>query len=190
MLSGYCAYWGTLRLTSYSTDVFFLSVTWAALLSSLKLWVKPFAALGAGVLADKLGIARVIIVLFIILLLGFLSFAFLPGTIGWLPAMIFNLIVVSMAVFGLHGIYFALVHESGVPLEVTGVAIGVISMIGLSPDIFMPLLGGILLDTYDGAKGYRYFFIFVCSMCCLGIIATLSLVSRNATRIPPQKRVV
>ena len=190
VLSGYCAYWGTLRLTSYSTDVFFLSVTWAALLSSLKLWVKPFAALGAGVLADKLGIAQVIIALFVILLLGFLSFAFLPGTMGWLPAMIFNLIVVSMAVFGLRGIYFALVHESGVPLEVTGVAIGVISMIGLSPDIFMPLLGGILLDTYDGAKGYQYFFLFVCSMCCLGIIATLSLVSRNATRIPPQKRVV
>ena len=190
VLSGYCAYWGTLRLTSYATDVFLLSVTLAALLSSLKLWVKPFAALGAGVLADKLGVTQVIVTLFIILLLGFLSFAFLPGTTGWIPVMVLNLILVSMAVFGLRGIYFALVHESGVPFEVTGVAIGVISMIGLSPDIFMPLLGGMLLDTYQGAEGYQYFFLFVCSMCCLGIIATLSLVSRNATRIPPQKRVV
>ena len=77
ILSGYCAYWGTLRLTSYATDVFLLSVTLAALLSSLKLWVKPFAALGAGVLADKLGVTQVIVTLFIILLLGFLSFAFL-----------------------------------------------------------------------------------------------------------------
>ena len=136
VLSGYCAYWGTLRLTSYATDVFLLSVTLAALLSSLKLWVKPFAALGAGVLADKLGVTQVIVTLFIILLLGFLSFAFLPGTTGWIPVMVLNLILVSMAVFGLRGIYFALVHESGVPFEVTGVAIGVISMIGLSPDIF------------------------------------------------------
>ena len=94
-----------------------------------------------------------IVTLFIILLLGFLSFAFLPGTTGWIPVMVLNLILVSMAVFGLRGIYFALVHESGIPFEVTGVAIGVISMIGLSPDIFMPLLGGMLLDTYQGAEG-------------------------------------
>lgn len=180
VLSGYCAYWGTLRLTSYATDVFLLSVTLAALLSSLKLWVKPFAALGAGVLADKLGVTRVIVTLFIILLLGFLSFAFLPGTTGWIPVMVLNLILVSMAVFGLRGIYFALVHESGVPFEVTGVAIGVISMIGLSPDIFMPLLGGMLLDTYQGAEGYQYFFLCVSGLCCLGIIATRSLATRNA----------
>ena len=180
VLSGYCAYWGTLRLTSYATDVFLLSVTLAALLSSLKLWVKPFAALGAGVLADKLGVTQVIATLFIILLLGFLSFAFLPGTTGWIPVMVLNLILVSMAVFGLRGIYFALVHESGVPFEVTGVAIGVISMIGLSPDIFMPLLGGMLLDTYQGTEGYQYFFLCVSGMCCLGIIATRSLATRNA----------
>lgn len=180
VLSGYCAYWGTLRLTSYATDVFLLSVTLAALLSSLKLWVKPFAALGAGVLADKLGVTQVIVTLFIILLLGFLSFAFLPGTTGWIPVMVLNLILVSMAVFGLRGIYFALVHASGVPFEVTGVAIGVISMIGLSPDIFMPLLGGMLLDTYQGTEGYQYFFLCVSGMCCLGIIATRSLATRNA----------
>lgn len=180
VLSGYCAYWGTLRLTSYATDVFLLSVTLAALLSSLKLWVKPFAALGAGVLADKLGVTQVIVTLFIILLLGFLSFAFIPGTTGWIPVMVLNLILVSMAVFGLRGVYFALVHESGVPFEVTGVAIGVISMIGLSPDIFMPLLGGMLLDTYQGAEGYQYFFLCVSGLCCLGIIATRSLATRNA----------
>ena len=180
VLSGYCAYWGTLRLTSYATDVFLMSVTLAALLSSLKLWVKPFAALGAGVIADKLGVTRVIVALFIVLLFGFLSFAFLPGTTGWIPAMVFNLVMVSMAVFGLRGIYFALVHTSGIPFRVTGVAIGVISMIGLSPDIFMPLLGGILLDTYPGAEGYRYFFLFVSAMCVLGVIATRTLATRNA----------
>ena len=58
-------------------------------------------------------------------------------------------------------------------------------MIGLSPDIFMPLLGGMLLDTYSGAEGYQYFFLFVCGMCCLGIIATLLLATRNATRTTP-----
>ncbi len=184
VLSGYCAYWGTLRLTSYATDIFLMSVTLAALLSSLKLWVKPFAALGVGILADKLGVARMIVVLFIILLLGFLSFAFLPGTAGWIPAMVLNLIIVSMAVFGLRGIYFALIHESGVPFEVTGVAIGLISMIGLAPDIFMPLLGGILLDTYEGAQGYQYFFFFVSGMCVLGIITTRCLATRIAKLTP------
>ena len=168
---GYCAYWGTLRLTSYSTDIFFMSAALAALLSSGKLWVKPFAAFGIGVLADRYGVARTIFSLFIVLLLAFLIFAFLPGSANFLPIMIANVAVASIAVFGIRGIYYALLEETGVPFEMTGVATGVICMVGLSPDIFMPLVGGMLIDAHPGPLGYRYFFLIVAGLCLVGVAA-------------------
>jgi MFS family permease len=37
----------------------------------------------------------------------------------------------------------------------------------------MPLLGGILLDNFPGAAGYRYFFLTTAAICGLGLVASL-----------------
>ena len=73
----------------------------------------------------------------------------------------------------MRGIYFALLEEGGVPLAVTATAAGIISAIGFTPDIFMPLLGGVLLDNFPGAAGYRYFFLATAAICTVGLVATL-----------------
>ena len=57
------------------------------------------------------------------------------------------------------------------PFEVTGVATGVICMVGLSSDIFMPLVGGMLIDAHPGSLGYRYFFLIVAGLCLVGVAA-------------------
>jgi hypothetical protein len=85
--------------------------------------------------------------------------------------MIANVAVASIAVFGIRGIYYALLEETGVPFEMTGVATGVICMVGLSPDIFMPLVGGMLIDAHPGPLGYRYFFLIVAGLCLVGVAA-------------------
>ena len=43
----------------------------------------------------------------------------------------------------------------------------------VTPDIFMPLLGGVLLDTYPGVPGYRYFFLTVAAICAIGFVTSL-----------------
>jgi len=68
ILSAYCAYWGTFRFTSYATDVFGLSVTVAAALSVTKMWLKPLAALVAGFVSDRFGVANSIAWLFALLI--------------------------------------------------------------------------------------------------------------------------
>ncbi len=55
----------------------------------------------------------------------------------------------------------------------TGTVTGVVSVIGYTPDIFMPLAGGALLDKYPGTPGYRYFFVFIAFLCLLGLVAAL-----------------
>jgi nitrate/nitrite transporter NarK len=178
ILAGYCAYWGTFRFTSYSSDIFLMSVTMAAALSVGKLWMKPIAALSAGFISDKFGIAKSVAFLFVVLIASFTLFALMPGTPSLLPVMIANVALASLAVFAMRGIYFALLEEGGIPIVVTGTAAGIISVVGYTPDIFMPLLGGVLLDRYPGPEGYRLFFLTVAGICTVGLVATLLLYRR------------
>ncbi len=178
IFTGYCAYWGTYRVTSYSTDIFMMSVTIAAAISVGKMWLKPVGALIAGLVSDRLGIARSIAFLFIVLIASFSVFAVLPGTAALFPLMLVNFAVVSLAVFAMRGIYFALLEEGGVPLVLTGTAAGIVSAIGFTPDIFMPLLGGVLIDNFPGATGYRYFFFTVAGLCGIGLTASLTIYFR------------
>jgi nitrate/nitrite transporter NarK len=179
ILTGYCAYWGTFRFTSYSSDIFLMSVTMAGALSVGKLWMKPIAALSAGFISDKIGIAKTIAFLFVVLIASFTTFALMPGKQSLLIAMIINVAIASLAIFAMRGIYFALLEEGGIPIVVTGTATGIISVVGYTPDIFMPLLGGVLLDRFPGAEGYRLFFLTVAGICTVGLAATIILIRRH-----------
>lgn len=178
IFSAYCAMYGTIRFTSYVTDIFAMSIAVAGVISVAKMWLKPFAAPIAGFVADRLGVARTCATLLAVLVASFLVFSILPGSASFIPLMLFNVAIVSIAVAALRGIYFALIEEGGVPLRVTGTAAGVISVVAYTPDIFMPLLGGHLLDNYPGGAGYRYFFLISAAICTAGATAAW-LILRN-----------
>ena len=65
VLAAYSAYWGAYRFTSYSTDIFSLSVIAAGAISIGKMVMSPPSALIAGFVSDKAGIAKSVIVLFV-----------------------------------------------------------------------------------------------------------------------------
>jgi len=173
ILTGYSAYWGLFRYTSLATDIFALSVTIGATISVGKMWIKTLVPLIAGFVGDKFGIAKSVAWLFVILIANYVFIAFLPGKAALVPLMFLSLVIGSLAVYAMRGIYFALLEEGGVPLAVTATAAGIISAIGFTPDIFMPLLGGVLLDNFPGAAGYRYFFLATAAICTVGLVATL-----------------
>ena len=175
IFTGYSGYWGIIRVTAYATDVFSLSVTLAASISVGKMLIKPVAAPIAGYLGDRFGISVAVAATFAILILCFIVFAALPGTAAMLPVMLINLSLASIAVFAMRAIYFALLEEGGVPLAVTGTATGIISVLGFTPDIFMPYIGGMLLDAFPGATGHRYFFLLTTALCVVGFLAATTI---------------
>lgn len=172
VMTAYSAYWGSYYFAPYATDMFGLSVVLGGAVAVGKMWLKPFAAAGAGFVADRFGVSRTVFVSFVIVTSGFLVFGMLPGGEAWLMIMLINAAVVSAAIFALRGIYFALLEEGGVDAAVTGTAAGVISAVGFTPDVFMPLLGGYLLDAYPGDDGYRYFYLIIAGLCALGTLAS------------------
>jgi nitrate/nitrite transporter NarK len=180
VLTAYSAYWGSYYFAPYASDAYGLSVVLGGAVGVGKMWLKPFAAVGAGFVADRIGVARTVFGFFLVMTAGFVVFSLLPGGEGYLVIMLINASIVSIAIFALRGIYFALLEDGGVAPAVTGTAAGVISAIGFTPDVFMPLVGGLMLDAYPGAEGYRYFYLLVAILCAIGSVAAWMLVRRSS----------
>jgi nitrate/nitrite transporter NarK len=191
VLAAYSAYWGAFFFTPYATDVFLMSVVFGGAVGVGKMWVKPLAALGAGFLADRAGVARTVTWSFAVLVPSFAVFALIPGNPTLVFILIVNTGVASLAIFALRGIYFALLEEGGVPAAITGTAAGLISAVGFTPDVFMPLLGGLVLDRYPGGPGYRYLFSAIVVLCALGFLAGSVILKGSVRRmripIPSEK---
>ncbi len=67
--------------------------------------------------------------------------------------------VFAFAYTGIRGLYFAVPSETGIPVQLSGVATGIISFLGYLPDAFFPKIAGTWLDTY-GLKGYDYIWYY------------------------------
>jgi nitrate/nitrite transporter NarK len=182
ILSSYTAYWGLDFYTPYVTEILGMSVVFGGGIAVTKMWFKPVPAAAAGFLADKIGTSRTIVWSFVVMIVSFAFAAAMPGNPALIVVVLINLAVASSAIFASRGIYFALMEEGNIPVALTGTTIGTISVIGYTPDVFMPLLGGALLDGFPGEAGYRYSFLFVTVICVVGLLATLIFMRRSASR--------
>lgn len=178
IFAAYSGYWGVVYVTPYATEVFELGPVLGGAIGTGKLWIAALVAVVAGLIADKIGSAKAVFGAFIIMTLGFLVFAIVPASPSLVPLLLVNVAVISSAVYGLRGIYFALLEQGGVPVAVTGTATGVISVIGYTPDIFLPTLGGMILDGSPGTRGYQYFFLLITALSFIGLIAAFIVYRR------------
>jgi len=171
IMAAYSGYWGTVFFTPYATEVYELGDVGGGAVSAGKYWIAPFAAIAAGFFADKIGPAKAVLAFFVVMTSSFLVFGLIPGGPNLVSLLIINGALLAGVVFALRGVYFSLLEQGGIPVAVTGTATGIVSVIGYTPDIFMPTLGGMILDAYPGAVGYQYLFLFVSTLCFLGLIA-------------------
>ena len=58
------------------------------------------------------------------------------------------------------------------PFELTGTAVGLISVIGYTPDIFIGPIMGYFLDGSPGIWGHQQLFIFLAIFAFMGSLAT------------------
>ncbi|MFP6675249.1 MAG: MFS transporter [Pirellulaceae bacterium] len=191
IISAYSAFKGTDFFSRYAKDVYGLSDEKAALLATVSAWIRPVAAIAAGFFADRLfGSSRVILWCFAVLIGVFASLALTTpsaslATVGILWA---NVMISCIAVFALRGIYFALLEETDVPTETTGTAVGVVSFLGYTPDIFVGYVGGWLIDKdqFGFVIGYQVFFWLLAGTSVIGALAAIG-VGRMPSRIADNK---
>lgn len=88
--------------------------------------------------------------------------------------LITNVVVTSLAVYVLHAIYFALLEESKVPLNITGTAIGAISVIGFTPDVFVGPGMDWMLDNHIAIAGHQLVFTALAVFAAIGVLSSIS----------------
>lgn len=171
----YCGYWGTFDLGLFATDGFGESEVYGASLATFRQWCRPVAAILAGFAADRIGASRMVGVGFVALAAGYIGLAVVPTRPDLLWILWVDTAVVALAVFALRGIYYALLQEGGVPVLLTGTAVGIVSVVGYTPDIIMGPLVGYLLDAHPGASGHRLYFAGLAAVSGVGLAATWAI---------------
>lgn len=173
IITAYTGYKGMDDLSLLARDSFGMNDLEAAQVTTVAFWTRPFAALGAGFIGDRLGGVKTIMTCFILMAIGDLVIAvgLLDPQLPWMLFM--NVVITGAAVFGLRGLYFAIFDDAGVPPELTGTAVGLVSVIGYTPDIFIGPINGYLTDTYKGALGHQYFFGVLAVFAIIGFVSAL-----------------
>ena len=148
IMSAYVGYKLTDIYSLYASEVMLYNQIEAAEIGALQLYLRPLVCLFIGLLADKTSSMRWIIIGFFIMLIGALLFA--SGIITSSMNIIFSLslIITAVGTYAIRALYFAVFNEGRVPFELTGTAVGIISIIGYTPDIFATPIIGYLPVSY------------------------------------------
>lgn len=174
VVCAYVGYKGTDDLSLLASDVLGYDDVQAASIGALSFWIRPFAALGAGLLADRFRGSNVIIGCFAMLAVSNIAVVWLAGDASTAWLLLAAVASTSAAVYALRGVYFAVFEEAKVPLEFTGSAVGIVSVVGYTPDIFMGPLMGYILDRHPGAHGHQDLFLFLAGSAVVGLLATVA----------------
>lgn len=156
-----CAYVGykiTDVFSLYAQDVMGYDQVQSAQVGTFLLFVRPIVGVVIGILADRSQTTYWLLVSFIVSFLGALLFA--TGVITDSSTLLFfiSILIVATGVYAARSLYFAVMEQGKIPLVLTGTAVGLISLVGYTPDIFAGPAMGYLLDANPGEIGHRYVF--------------------------------
>lgn len=123
--------------------------------------------------AEIIGVFGVLFVIALAVLLG------IPAGSSMVVLPVIVMVASSFAVYGMRGMYYAIIGEAGTPKSIYGTVAGLAMFIGFSPDFFNPTLIGSWLDKYPGAKGYHMVFVYMLVTMVVGLGFVLLLMRHN-----------
>lgn len=177
VLSCYSVYIGSTYLTPYMTEILGLSATIAGAIGIVRSYVMQ-AVMGptGGWIADKIGsVTFVIAICFMIIVVAMTGYVLIPASPSMALISVVLMLMFCVGIFAMRGIYFAPMDECKVPKGLTGTAVGVISVIGFFPDVYMNTIAGNLMDAYPGVAGYKYLFLVMLGFALVGMAASIIL---------------
>ena len=173
IISAYIGYKVTDIYSLYASEVMLFNDIEAAKIGSLQLYLRPLVCVIIALIADKTSYINLITTGFITMLIGSVIFA--SGIVESNMNFVFylSLIVVATGTYAIRALYFSIMQEGRIPLILTGTAVGLISVVGYTPDIFATPMIGYLLDTYPGILGHQYVFSVLVVFSLLGLLASI-----------------
>ena len=173
VLCAYVGYKVTDILSLYAVDVMHFNEVDAAKVGSYQMYIRPIICISVGYFADKSNSAFWLIRGFFILLIGTILFSSGLVAAPLNGFFLFSVIITGIGTYGLRSLYFAAIQEGQIPYSIMGTAVGIISLIGYTPDIFMGPLMGYLLDVNPGITGHQHVFMLLGAFSFIGLLAAL-----------------
>ena len=177
-----CAYMGykiTDIYSLYASEVMLFDEINAARIGALQQYLRPIVCISVAFFTDKNGNINNILIGFFVMMLGSILFA--SGLIRVSMNMLFfiSLIIVATGTYAIRGLYFSILKDGKIPYILSGTAIGLISIVGYSPDIFATPLYGYLLDNFPGIRGHQYVYLILFLSSIVGIYVSLKFKKLN-----------
>lgn len=146
-----CAYVGykiTDVLSQYANEVMGYDQVKSAEVGAFLQFLRPTTGILLGLVVDRFRISFVLILSFIACIFGGVLFA--SGIIepSFTALFFLSVVIIAVGVYSARALYFAVMQEGRIPLVLTGTAVGLISLVGYTPDIFASPAFGYLLDAY------------------------------------------
>lgn len=176
----YHIFWATIELPSFAENGGF-GMTLAAVmaLGTTKLWMRPIGGIVGGFMGDHFGNDKMMVWAFI----AGAAACFFLATMNTSEAnawMLWVFIVpFGILAYALRGLIWALLEDCPIPKKATGSAIGLISVVGYSPDLYVPQINSHLLSNYPIVQGYQMYFAYIATVSLLGALATWVLMKHR-----------
>ncbi len=192
ILCGYQLFWATYSFSGYLQNIYGMTAVAVGSITVAKLWMRPIGAIAAGFVGDRFNLEKVLAGLMLAGSVALAALIILPLSVsgGILLAVV---MLVGLTTYAIRGIFWATLDSCNIPFRIKGLAIGVISLIGYSPDIYLPLINGALLEQFPGKLGYSIYFG---GIVFFGLLGTLSawrlnvIAAKRAVSVPAHGRPV
>ena len=177
-----CAYMGykiTDVYSLYASEVMKFDEIDAARVGALQQYLRPIVCISVAFFTDKNGNINNILIGFLVMMLGSILFASGLIKVSMNILFIISLIIVATGTYAIRGLYFSILKDGKIPYILSGTAIGLISIVGYSPDIFATPLYGYLLDNFPGIRGHQYVYLILFISSIVGIYVSLKFKKIN-----------
>ncbi|UPS91176.1 nitrate/nitrite transporter [Bizionia sp. M204] len=172
-----CAYFGykmTDVFSLYAKNVMKYDDIDSAQVGTYLLYMRPIIGVTIGLLADKTRASFWIVIGFLLMLCTSLIFSTTFINSNETILFVLSIIIMAIGVYSARVLYFATLEEAKIPLALTGTAVGFISIIGYTPDIFAGPIIGYLLDASPGVLGHRHVFMTMAIFSFIGLLAAFA----------------
>ena len=188
-----CGYtlWNTANgyMGTYCTRVLNISPELSSTLSIIRSYIIVFVAgISGGIIMDKFAYKGK--GMFWVFLISAVAVAAIFATARITAACVAITLVLAYLVNVIKSTYWSIMGEAGVPLEMTGIATGIISFIALTPDIFVtPIISRFLAygeSQGNVALGFNMMLVWMFVWAILGIFSAI-LLKRRGMKIKAQQ---
>jgi predicted MFS family arabinose efflux permease len=174
LICGYQLFYATYSFSAYLQQNFGLTAVAVGTITVAKLWMRPIGGIAAGFIGDWSSPEKVLSILLVLASISLAMMAFLPTTSASI-VMLVVVLLIGLLTYGVRGLYWATLGGCNVPNKIKGLAIGMISMIGYFPEMYLPLISAPLLEQYPGGLGYRIYYLIISACGLLGAYAAYLL---------------